>query len=210
MSYKHQEPFITPKYPIEVPTDEYYSSNCVFKLKLGTKEKFYIGKCQSLPQAMTVLATQIERAIRTRVNDQSGWYYHVIAYIINNRVMRATVERITSTDDAEVREEPWELLKAEQILLDKNKNNPKCLNNNFEVYIPKWIDATQLQKFKKWQHDTNKANSNKHRAGNARKKHTGGQVAVRSVRRISAGVRSKASAKKGTGGKKASPRKKSK
>lgn len=192
--YKENEPYVTPKYPIEVPTHLYYSTPCVFKLTLG--KRFYIGKCKSLPQFMEGIATVIERSLRTGVNDQAGWYYHLIAYIKKNRVMRGRVERLHD----EMKDATWELLKMEQEQLDKNKNNTNCLNNNFDVYIPKWIEPAQVELFKKWQHDTNKANSNKHRASNARKKHKGGQLAVRSVGRISGRVRSKT-------GTKASPRK---
>lgn len=202
--YKEKEPYVTPKYPIEVPTHLYYSTPCVFKLTLGTK--FYIGKCQSLPQFMEGIATVIERALRTGKNDETGWYYHVISYIKKNRVMRAKVERLHE----EVKAATWELLKMEQEQLDKNRNNVNCLNNNFDVYIPKWIEPAQAELFKKWKHDTNKGNGNKNRTGNACKKHKGGQLAVRSERRVSGGVRQESGAKKGTGWKGTSTRKKSK
>lgn len=201
--YKHNEPFVTPKYPITVPTDLYYSTHCVYRLNLGKAGKFYIGKAQSLPQTMTQIAVQVERAIRTHNNDETGWFYHIIAYIIKNRVMSATVERV---NDEVI--DTWQLLKKEQELLDKNKNNPNCLNNNFDVYIPKWVAPDQLLLFNQWKDESLKANSNKHRATNPRQKHKGGQLAVRSNGRVSKGVRSKGSTKKRTGRKKASTGKK--
>jgi len=202
--YKHNEPFVTPKYPITVPTDLYYSTPCVYRLNLGKAGKFYIGKAQSLPQTMAQIAVQVERAIRTHNNDETGWFYHIIAYIIKNRVMSATVERMHD----EMKEASWELLKMEQELLDKNKNNPNCLNNNFDVYIPKWVTPDQLSLFNEWKNETRKANSNKHRATNPRPKHKGGQLAVRSDGRVPGGIRPKGSTKKGTGRKKASTGKK--
>lgn len=193
--YKQDQPFVTPKYPITVPTNLYYSTPCVYRINLGKAGKFYIGKAMSLPQTMTQIAVQVERAIRTHNNDETGWFYHMIAYIIKNRVMTATVERLHE----EMKEATWELLKLEQEQLDKHKNNPNCLNNNFEVYIPKWIVPDQVDLFKKWKNDTDKANSNKHRASNARKKHKGGQLAVRSVGRISGRVRPKTGPKASKG-----------
>lgn len=157
--------------------------------------KFYIGKCQSLPQSMTQVAATVERAIRTRVNDPTGWFYHMIAYIIKNRVMKASVERLHD----EVKEQYWELLKIEQEALNKFRDDVNCLNNNFDVYIPKWIEKEQVELFKKWKDDTSKANSNKNRASNTRKKHKGGQLAVRSNRRVSTGVRPKKSTGKPAG-----------
>jgi hypothetical protein len=184
--YKHNEPFITSKYSIEVPTNLYYSEPCIFKMTLGSK--FYIGKCQSLPQFMQGIATTIERALRTGNNDETGWYCHVIAYIKKNRVMRAKVERLNKND---VGDNTWELLKMEQEQLTSNRDNPDCLNNNFEVYIPKWIKPEQLELFKKWKHESDKRNRIKNRASNARKKHKGGQMAVRSVGRVPTRVRQK-------------------
>ena len=101
--------------------------------------------------------------------------------------MTAVVERLHEDS----KEFTWELLKLEQEQLNKYKEDPNCLNNNFEVYMPKWISADQVELFKKWKDDTNKANSNKNRAANARKKHKGGQLAVRSNGRIPNGVRPK-------------------
>lgn len=190
--YKHDKPFITPKYPIEVPTNLYYSSPCVYKLNVGSMGKFYIGKCQSLPQSMAQIGVAIERAIRLRNNDATGWFYHLIAYIIKNRVMKAHVERLHE----DCKEFTWELLKLEQSQLDKYKNDPNCLNNNFDVYIPKWISADQVDLFKKWKDETDKRNSSKNRTANPRKKHKGGQLAVRSNRRIPKGVRPKKDATK--------------
>lgn len=164
--YSTKEPFITSKYAIEVPTHLYYSTPCVYKITVGSK--FYIGKCQSLPQTMQQIATQVERSIRTRSNDPSGWFYHLIAYAIKNRVMKAKVERMHD----EVKDKDCELLILEQQLLDKNKNNPDCLNNNFDVYIPKWVKQPDLDIFNKWKQDeSNKKNNSKNRASNTRKKH---------------------------------------
>lgn len=200
--YKANEPFITSKYPIEVPTHLYYSTPCVYKLIVGSK--FYIGKCQSLPQSMTQIATLIERAVRTRNNDESGWFYHVIRYAIQNRVFKARVERMHE----EVKEFNWELLKLEHELLTKHRDDENCLNNNFDVYIPKWIKPDQVALFNQWkENEAKKSNRSKNRPANPRKKHKGGQLAVRSNRRVPTGVRPKKGVNKpaGKGGKKSKP-----
>jgi hypothetical protein len=136
-----------------------------------------------------MMAVLIERGLRTGITHEADMYYHVIRYISKNRVTRGYAEMIFDGDNVP----ESELLKHEQELLTRHRNDPDCLNNSFDAYIPKWIPVEQINIFNKWKDDTNKANRNKHKPTNARKKHKGGQLAVRSKRGISKGVRPKKS-----------------
>lgn len=176
MAYSSEKPVVTPKYHIEVPTHEYYATPCIAKVWFGRKH--YIIKCKSLLPSMENMAELIERTLRTGKYDESHLFYHVITYIKKARIIQGKVEMIEN--DFEKRE--WEMLKTEQLLLDKHKNDETCLNNNFDAYIPKWIPADQIERFNKWRNETRKGNRTKNRASNSRKKHKGGQLAVRRKR----------------------------
>lgn len=186
---KKNEASVTAKYHIEVPLHEVYGTKCIYKVKFGSK--FYIGKAKTFLQSCEAMAVLIERELRNGVHE-SDMYYYVVRYIIKNRVTRGYAEMVFDGD----KKPESDLLKFEQGLLTKYKGDPDCLNNSFDAYIPKWIPVEQVNIFNKWKDDTNKANRNKYKSTNARKKHKGGQLAVRSNRGISKGVRPKKSAGK--------------
>lgn len=168
MAYSSEKPVVTTKYHIEVPTHEYYATPCIAKVWFG--KKYYIVKCKSLFPSMQNMAEVIERALRTAKYDDTNMFYHVISYIKKARIIQGRVEMIEN--DFEKRE--CEMLKMEQALLIKHKDDVNCLNNNMEAYIPKWIPADQIELFNQWKNETNKSNRNKNRAANTRKKHKRG------------------------------------
>jgi hypothetical protein len=134
------------------------------------KKKYYIGKAKSLLQSCEAMAILIDRGLKTRNTDPVDWFYHVINYCIRARVVRGIAEVVY--DGA--KEPEFELLKKEQEWLNQCKNDPDCLNNNFDAYIPKWITAKDASLFNKWKNDTENSNLTKNRAANPRKKHKGG------------------------------------
>lgn len=169
MAYSFSQPTVTPKYHIEVPTNDYYATPCIFKIWFGSK--YYIGKAKSLLPYAQNMAELIERALRTMKYDETNIYYHVITYIKRARIIKAKVEMIHN--DFEKNE--FIMLKTEQELLNKCKNDVNCLNNNFDSYTPKWMPQEQINFFIKWKEDeANKRNRNKNRTTNPRKKHKGG------------------------------------
>lgn len=141
-NYKHT-PAVTYKYHIEVPIHEYYSGYCVYKASFG--DKYFIGKGKALLQSAQAMALIIERALRLRNHDETSLHYHVITHIIRNSVQRGFVEVIGGEGLSE-----FELLKLEQEELNKCIDDPLCLNNNFDAYIPKWIKESEAQKFLQW------------------------------------------------------------
>lgn len=164
--YSSSTPFVTPRYKIEVPSHEIYATPCVFMAYFG--KCFYIGKAKSITQTATQIAEIIERALRTGNNDETGWYYHVISYIKRARVLQGTIKILYGADREA---DNLELLKYEHNLLVKYRNDEDCLNNNFDVYFPKWIPEEDVSKFNKWKNENRKRNRSKSVAANSRKKH---------------------------------------
>lgn len=186
MAYSSTKPTITEKYHIEVPTHEYYVYGVVYKVHFGSR--YFIGKGKSLMQSVQNMATTIERALRTGVIDETNMFYHVVSYIKKARVMRGSVS-VLHVDSFEKNEA--EMLKLEQEWLDKSKNDPKCLNNNFDAYIAQWIPAQQVYKFNQWKDERNKKNSNKSRAANKRKNKPNGVMDSKSRGKLPTRVRPK-------------------
>lgn len=50
----------------------------------------------------------------------------------------------------------YAMLLAEQKMLDKAKNDPDCLNNNAEAYVPNWMKAVHKEKFELFLKDRKK------------------------------------------------------
>lgn len=148
---KRDLPTITEKYPIEVPTDKYLSTPAVFKVMFGTH--YLIWKGKSLLQSCRYLAESIERYMRLKKDDETDYLYHVCNHIKRTRCISARVE-VIANDFVNERTNSingLKMLKLEQDLLDKadKKNDPLCLNNNEEAYIPKWISKPHTEKFMK-------------------------------------------------------------
>lgn len=159
---------VTAKYHIEVPLHQVYSTRCIYKVSFGkTKRKYYIGKAKSFLQSCEMMAILIERGLRTQVVHEADMYYHVIRYLTKSRITTAYAEMIHDGDG----QPESELLKVEQELLNKCKDDVDCLNNSFDAYIPKWIPADQVKIFNKWKDDTNKSNDTKNTGSKPRKKH---------------------------------------
>lgn len=145
MKLSTTEPTVTSKFPIEVPTNKYYSNFSVYKIWFG--KHFFIWKGKSMIQSAQTVATLIERGIRTQPDD-TNFLHHVIRHIIKNRVTRGFVEIV---DIADFDDTDWmKFLKTEQELLTAHKNDKLCLNNNFTAYVPEWMGAAIKHEFDKW------------------------------------------------------------
>lgn len=146
MAYKKTEPTITSKFPIEVPTHEYYTNLSVYKIWFGSR--FFIWKGKSFAQSAESISVMIDRARRLHHNDQDNFLYHVVGYINKNRVTKATIEIVSIADFDDT---DWiKFLQTEQNLLTAYRNDPNCLNNNFVAYVPKWMGESVAKDFKSW------------------------------------------------------------
>lgn len=149
MKTKINEPTITTKFHIEVPTHQYASVPTVFKVWFG---KYYlIWKGKSLLQSCEFLAEGIERYIRLKKNIDTDYLYHICNHIKRTRCIKATVEVIANDFQKEGGEavNGFKMLKLEQELLNKAKDG-YCLNNNSEAYMPGWINKAHAERFFKY------------------------------------------------------------
>jgi hypothetical protein len=124
---------------------------CIVKLKYGNK--FVIVKCKEAMSSMKRIENSVNAAVRGGTIDPSGLYAFLIQYVISHPDNKFKVEYKESDSG-------YELLKEEQQLLDVNKSNPACLNNQTEAYIPNyneetgmygWITKQELLNFRRWQ-----------------------------------------------------------
>ena len=144
-----EKPTVTKKFHIEVPTHTYLSVPTLFKVYFG--KKYLIWKGKSLLQSCETLAESIERYIRLQRNIDTDYLYHVCNHIKRTRCIAATVTVIENEFVRTIKGSEsingYAMLVAEQKLLNKAKNDPDCLNNNAEAYVPNWITAAHQEKF---------------------------------------------------------------
>lgn len=159
MKLSPNEPTVTEKWPIEVPTHQYSSVPTVYKVYFG--KKYFIWKGKSLLQSCQYLAESIERYMRMNKNNDTDYLYHVCNHIKRTRCIKATVE-VIANDYIRVLNgaesiNGYAMLVEEQKQLDKAKREPEmCLNNNEEAYVPAWISAAHKEKFEKFLFDRKK------------------------------------------------------
>ena len=142
-------PTTTKKWHIEVPTNKFESIPTIFLVWFG--KKFLIWKGKSLLQSCESLAESIERYLRRGISNPEDQMHHVCSHIKKTRCIRAYVEVL---DNQFLKDTAggssingYRMLVEEQGLLDKHRNNPQCLNNNVQAYIPMWIGKAHEEKF---------------------------------------------------------------
>jgi hypothetical protein len=127
---------------------------CVFRLYCN--EKYVVIKGKSLLGSLKSVNTALENFSK---KDRADWpidhlYYHFIGYILDQ-----TEEVEYSASLLAMTSNPYDLLKVEQMQLWENANDPNCLNNSFDAYIPSyredlgtygWINRGQYAAFMKW------------------------------------------------------------
>lgn len=151
MKTKTNAPTVTKKYHIEVPTHTYDSDPSIFKVWFG--KHYLIWKGKSLLQSCQFLAENIERYIRLQKNIDTDYLYHVCNHVKRTRCMQATVEVLGQDFIRRGTEEAidgFKMLKMEQDLLNKAKNDTLCLNNNLIAYVSGWITKKDQEKFSEY------------------------------------------------------------
>lgn len=141
MNTKRNEPTITPKYHIEVPTHTHMSPPAVYKVWFG--KSYFIWKGKSLLQSATFLAEGIERYLRKAQPDTKNYLHKLCMHIKKTRCIKAHVEVIDSEFTKPGTQESidvYRMLKVEQGLLKEGQNEPKCLNSVFKAFPPKWMN----------------------------------------------------------------------
>lgn len=124
--------------------------------RLYCNEKYVIIKGKSLGGSLKMVHAALENFSK---KDRAEWpvdhlYYHLIGYILDQ-----TEEIEYSASLLAMTSNPYDLLKMEQMQLWENSNDPNCLNNSFDAYIPEyredlgtygWINRGQYAAFMKW------------------------------------------------------------
>lgn len=150
MKSRTEQPTITPKFRIEVPTHKHdIGRPAVFKVWFG--KHYLIWKGKRLLQSCEFLAEGTERYIRLQKNEETDYLYHVCNHIKRTRCQKATVEVMADDFTKEGSEviNALKMLKLEQQLLDESTDG-LCLNNNSEAYVPSWVSDAASNGFFKW------------------------------------------------------------
>lgn len=124
-------------------------NGCVFKLFWG--EAYVIIKGKTFMRQRTIIQNSLDFFLRKGSRDKH--YQKFFEHIKSHHYGNFTVEILFES------EKPYQLLKTEQIWLDKCKTDPNCMNTIFDAYIPigiqgsrkSWINRGHYLNFKMWQ-----------------------------------------------------------
>lgn len=118
---------------------------CIYKLWYAGK--YIVVRCKTIWRSKQNLEIDIDYFLKNQHKNrpekhrEGNLYHDFYVHIYENPEQNFTVEVILSSNN------PLELLKCDYMELVKGKYDPRCLNNNFEPYIPKF---TQVNGRKSW------------------------------------------------------------
>jgi hypothetical protein len=115
-------------YTFNAPPD---TIGCVFRLSWG--EKYVIVKAKTFVRAKTIIEQSLH-AYLVR-GKQDLLYNRFFGYIKLHPGLGFVVKILYKGDN------PYQLLKHEQIFLDKSRLDPNCFNQTFDAYVPKGIQG---------------------------------------------------------------------
>lgn len=116
----------------EKPIEGQYSC---FKIYIGSK--FYIAKTKTCLWLPTHLNRLIKQYNISGINP-NDIYFPIVKQIHNTGYYECLIEFICQSDD------PYDVVKAEFLALQENKENKKCINRNDKPYIPKYNSKTKM------------------------------------------------------------------
>jgi len=126
--------------------------------KLSYAGKFIIVKGKTLCGSLIIIANTWEQFTRGRDRFGGHLYVHLYNHVwgkskFGNRFSVRVLAKVGDTCNQ------YQLLKREQMELDKHRYTPECLNNATEAYIPQyneatgmfgWLEKSAVMNFKKW------------------------------------------------------------
>jgi len=131
----------------------------IFRLKYAGK--FIIMKGKTLCGSLIILRNTYNYynpEVSLKKNQHKDHLYvHLYSHYYRNPGHRFTIKIFAKKDRTTGQ---YELLKREQMELDKNMKNQLCLNNQDEPYIPNynestgkygWIEKSAVMSFRRWQ-----------------------------------------------------------
>jgi len=119
-------------FPKDKPQEDVYSC---FKIYMG--RKFFIAKtktCLWLPNHLNKMLKQYNIS-GLNVNDI---YFPIVKHIHNTGYYECPIQFICQSDN------PYEVIKAEFLALQENKDNTLCINRNDAPYVPKFNSKTGM------------------------------------------------------------------
>ena len=134
--------------------------------KLSYAGKFIIIKGKTLCGSLIIINNVFKQYDPANTKRFEGHLYkHLFDHFLETQGTGRF--RIKTLARVNVRTSLYQVLKREQMELDKNRYNPNCLNNAVEAFIPLynedtgmygWIDKTTVMNFHRW------LNSKEHKA----------------------------------------------
>jgi hypothetical protein len=121
------------KYVIAGPWDK---GRCVAMVTYGNK--YIIAKCKEAHSSLKRIENGLNAFVNGGKNNEDGLYYFFNLYVKKYPNKQMSVTILLETDDT------LELLKREQLELDKGRSTKKFLNNQVEAYIPMYDDETKM------------------------------------------------------------------
>lgn len=124
--------------------------------KLSFAGKFIIVKGKTLYGSLLIIGDTFDYFTLNKNKYKKHLYIRLYNHYIKHRHMRFTV-RVLAKKDRKTGQ--FDLLKREQMELDKYFNKPECLNNTKDAYVPQfqpvsrkygWMEPSEVRRFKRW------------------------------------------------------------
>lgn len=146
------------KYMLERMINKYKKNDVSEVLyRLSYAGKFIFIKGKTLCGSLIILSNTYNYYHPANKKHKNHLYVHFYNHYRRHPGRRFTIKKIYVKPEESSQ---YELLKREQMELDKHANNPLCLNNQFEPYIPiynqstdmyGWLNKMSVLSFKRWQ-----------------------------------------------------------
>jgi hypothetical protein len=133
--------------------------SCVVKVTYG--DKYIIALCKNSFQGLKVIENGLHAFLRGGKNNPDGFYCHFFDYIKTHPGGQINVTYLSVEGDS-----PYTLLVTAQQALNAGLSDPNMLNNQREVYIGPydeatglygWLTAAAVLNFRNWQKRQKKA-----------------------------------------------------
>ena len=124
--------------------------------QLSYAGKFIIVKGKTLAGSLIIIANTFPYFEDSKKIQKEHLYTHLYRHYLDNPGGRFRIKTLCKVGKSISQ---YELLKREQMELDKHKKNPLCLNNTTEAYIPlynpltyqyAWLDKNPVMNFNRW------------------------------------------------------------
>lgn len=124
----------------------------VVRLFYGDK-KYVVVKCKNEFNSLKGVEKQLAAYLRGGKENPGSLYLHLFRYVKNTPNLKFRAELVLESESG------YELLKAEQLELEKGRKNKNCLSNAVNAYISVfdpdtkmygWLTQNEVMNFQKW------------------------------------------------------------